>query len=294
MNRTLRARLSGGTTLILKQAVPWVAKYPQIPAPVDRLQAEAAFYRTIAGCEALCRHTPKLLGEDPAEHLLCLEDLGEGGDLTRLYTHGPSPRHDEQIGVLVDWLGTLHGLAVDPVAVPDNGAMRQLNYTHIFDVPFSADSGVNLSAVLREQQAHLGSDPDVRRQAWALGDLYLGANGADRRTVLLHGDYYPGSWLEHPERTVAVIDPEFAFAGPPEFDVGVFTAHLLMAGYPEAAIADHLSRYREPAGFSAALASGFAGIEVIRRLLGVAQLPLDADDDTRSAWLDWAREAMIQ
>ena len=36
MNRTLRARLAD-RSLVLKQSVPYVAKYPHIPAPVERI-----------------------------------------------------------------------------------------------------------------------------------------------------------------------------------------------------------------------------------------------------------------
>jgi 5-methylthioribose kinase len=50
-----------------------------------------------------------------------------------------------------------------------------------------------------------------------------------------------------------------------------------------------LQNYVTPAGFSYPVAMGFAGMEIIRRLLGVAQLPLAADVATRSAWLRTAR-----
>ena len=38
--------------------------------------------------------------------------------------------------------------------------------------------------------------------------------------TLLHGDYYPGSWMRVRER-LYIIDPEFSFAGPKEFDLGI-------------------------------------------------------------------------
>ena len=44
MNTVKRAQLSNGTSLLLKQAFPFVKKYPSIPAPADRLQQEAFFY----------------------------------------------------------------------------------------------------------------------------------------------------------------------------------------------------------------------------------------------------------
>lgn len=293
MNRLLRVRLAS-RSFILKQAVPYVARYPQIPAPVTRLQAEAAFYRTIAPYPGLSRHTPELLGEDPGEHLLCLQDLGRLGDLTRLYAEGPGSDHDQALSVLTRWLAGLHGLAIDAAGVPPNHAMRELNHTHIFQVPFDPDNGVALSGELSDHQRRLAGDGALRDRARFLGQIYLGAASHESRAALLHGDYYPGSWLEHAETTVAIIDPEFSFAGPPEFDVGVFMAHLIMSGYSQAAVAAAIRDYQAPPGFSAALADGFAGIEVIRRLLGVAQLPLQADDDTRCGWLHWARCAVLQ
>jgi 5-methylthioribose kinase len=290
MNRTLRARLPG-RTLILKQAVPYVAKYPDIPAPVGRLDAEAAFYRAIAGHEALRRHTPALLAEDPAEHLLCIEDLGEAADLTRWYADGPRAGDDALLDTLVDWLGELHGLDATSVEFPANLDMRRLNHAHIFEVPFDPGNGVPLSGVLGSQQTRLAKDEALLSKAAELGARYLAE--PDGNAVLLHGDFYPGSWLEQPGTRVAVIDPEFGFVGPAEFDLGVLRAHLTFAGFQEDAIDTHLDRYRAPAGFDPALARAYAGIEIIRRLLGVAQLPLTTDDETRARWITDARRMML-
>ncbi|TFG71242.1 MAG: hypothetical protein E4H26_12695 [Flavobacteriales bacterium] len=46
--------------------------------------------------------------------------------------------------------------------------------------------------------------------------------------TLLHGDYYPGSWMTVGDQFY-VIDPEFGFVGFAEFDLGVMVAHLIMA-----------------------------------------------------------------
>jgi 5-methylthioribose kinase len=234
-----------------------------------------------------------VVGADPAQHLLCLEDLGEGGDLTCLYVDGPSPRHDDQLAGLARWLGCLHALPVEAAAMPANNAMRQLNHAHVFEVPFDEHNDVPLSAALRDRQQTLAGDAALRREVAVLGALYLGDRRHTSPPALLHGDYYPGSWLAHPTRTVAVIDPEFGFVGPPEFDVGVFTAHLIMAGFSDDHMASQLTHYRVPHRFSHDLASAFAGVEVIRRLLGVAQLPLPANDATRLGWLDRARRAVL-
>jgi len=293
MNRVLRARLPS-RTLILKQAVPWVAKYPDITAPVDRLEAEAAFYRALAGEEPLRHRTPKLLGEDSAEHLLCLEDLGGAADLTRWYADGPRRGDEELVNNLVDWLGSLHALdvAAAGVDVPTNLEMRRLNHAHIFEIPFDAGNGVPLSGPVASQQARLTADGAVRERARALGERYLAQPGP--QAVLLHGDFYPGSWLEQPETGVAVIDPEFAFLGPAEFDLGVLQAHLTFAGFARDMIDGFLRRYRAPPEFDAALSRSYAGMEIIRRLLGVAQLPLEVDDATVTGWISDARRMVLE
>ena len=96
-----------------------------------------------------------------------------------------------------------------------------------------------------------------------------------------------------------MIDPEFAFPGDPEVDVGCALAHLALARQPlEAA---RLLRNHYEAGVRAPLDSTwlarYAGVEVMRRLLGVAQLPLPEPErstpDFRLALLEGSRAAML-
>ena len=47
MNCVIRVKLPA-RSLILKQARPWVEKYPSIAAPIERASAEARFYRFAA------------------------------------------------------------------------------------------------------------------------------------------------------------------------------------------------------------------------------------------------------
>jgi len=101
-----------------------------------------------------------------------------------------------------------------------------------------------------------------------LGALYL-KDGPS----LLHGDFSPGSWLKT-DGSVWVIDPEFCFYGPPEFDLGVMIAHLYLADQKTDLIARLFEGYKPLAVFSRPLALQFAGVEIMRRLIGVAQLPL--------------------
>jgi len=71
---------------------------------------------------------------------------------------------------------------------------------------------------------------------------------------------------------VYVIDPEFCFYGPPEWDLGVMAAHIYFAGQSPLSINGVFSRYAEAASLDRSLALQFAGVEIMRRLIGVAQL----------------------
>lgn len=301
MNRTLRVRLKT-RTLVLKQSVSYVAKYPSIAAPLERIAVEAAFYRVTATSQPIAARMPRVLGYDADNHLLALQDLGSAADFTDLYaSDGSAQRTDisaSDRAMLLDWLGKLHGLTVADAetALLENRAMRALNHAHIFDIPLRADNGVALDPItagLAEAAAPYHADAQLRNRMAQLGEIYLGTAPHASAPALLHGDYYPGAWLRDPVAGVRVIDCEFAFIGAAEFDVGVLIAHFTFARLSQADLMDALKRYVAPAGFSMPLALAFAGAEVIRRLLGVAQLPLRADLETKRVWLAAARQFVV-
>ncbi len=297
MNRAMRVQLAATATepatVILKQALPFVAKYPDIPAPIERGATEAAFYAAINADVLLAQHMPALLGFDPIEHLLCLEDLGPSADMTSMYSErNPAAiTSDKRLTGLIDWLSRLHALPISPAAFPENAAMRRLNHEHIFTLPFDPESPVELPAALADLRVRLNNDQPLRARIQHLGNIYLGSAATQSRPALLHGDFYPGSWLNDKHRDCRIIDPEFAFVGPAEFDVGVMLAHLTFAGYSQQARMQLMSSYVPPPRFAQSLARQFCAIEILRRLLGVAQLPLQANVD---AQLQWATEASAQ
>ena len=83
-----------------------------------------------------------------------------------------------------------------------------------------------------------------------------------------------------------VIDPEFCFVGPPEFDLGVLAAHWIFCGGQSNRAAVDRVVNASSQQVSEGLVFGFAGAELIRRLVGVAQLPLNADLQRRTKWLE--------
>ena len=271
MNFVLRVQ-TNDRSFIIKQARPWVEKFPSIDAPVERTEVEASFFTTLQPHEPISSFIPTCIGFDPDSFILATEDLGVGADYSFLYQPNAT-LNQEEINSLLHFLNLLHSLPA-PATFPDNQAMRALNHEHIFNFPFVEDNGFNLDEVepgLQRISLLYKKDIFLKEKIKKCGEVYL-AKGKH----LLHGDFYPGSWLKV-EEGLKVIDPEFGFVGPAEFDLGVLIAHLMMAQQEPLVIQAILDGYQQPIGFDEALLAQFAGIEIMRRIIGIAQLPLALD-----------------
>jgi 5-methylthioribose kinase len=296
MNLTLRVTTSS-RSFIVKQARPWVEKYPEIDAPARRAEVEIAFYQTARSSEKLRRSMPELLGSDPSSGVLVLEDLGEAQDFTWLYRG--QALASEPLEELVDFLVTLHSLP-DAAIAPnraffENREMRALNHEHMFRFPLAADNGLDLDAItpgLASAAEELKNDPSYSESVTNLGAQYL----SDGET-LLHGDYFPGSWLGT-EDGVRIIDAEFCLLGTPAIELGVMLGHLHLADQPEEIRDALVSLYCERAKILddelVRLTRRFAGAEIMRRLIGVAQLPLSYGLERKVDLLKLSRQLVLR
>lgn len=269
-------------TFILKQARPWVEKYSEIAAPFDRALVEGEFYTSV-------RHTaaevfmPTLHWVDERSRILCLEDLGTLGDFTNVY-RGVTIQ-SEELEHLCCFLSFLH-CSRSQLA---NREMRGLNHLHIFVLPFQRDNKIDLERFTPGLQPIAETVKENRllvTRAAELGQLYLSEAGG----FLLHGDYFPGSWLRGGV-AAKVIDPEFGFGGPREFDLGVMFAHLVIAGVRSARAA--IDSYAHWKDLDEDLVRGFAGVEILRRLLGVAQLPITFDLKRKQELVEEAMQLVL-
>ena len=291
MNLVLRVR-TNQRSLIIKQARPWVEKYPQIAAPVKRVAAEAKYYLLHRHHPELRKHTPTPFGHDEENFLLALEDLGENSDFLRIYQRGSVVTHDE-LGVLVEYINLLHNtdFAEEGRTFPHNGELKALNHEHIFRYPYALDNGFDLDTIqegLQKASIAYKTDQTLKARVDELGSVYL-AKGP----CLLHGDYYPGSWLST-EGGIKIIDPEFAHFGRPEFDVGVMLAHMTMAQMPNDLLRAVNDTYQRPSGFDDELAVAFRGVEMLRRIIGLAQLPLELELEEKRDLLEKGRSMILK
>lgn len=289
MNFTLRVD-TGERTFIIKQSRGYVEKFPEVTAPSDRALREAEFYELIDGKPSLRALMPKITGVDVGNFVLVMEDLGKGKDYTFLYRKGEE-LSDEEMLKLVDFAAELHKYSGATASqMIRNHHMRRLNHEHIFQYPYIADNGLDLDDILpglQEASKKYKADEELKRKVKEIGKVYLSDEGEN----LLHGDYFPGSWLKT-DKGIKIIDPEFCFFGPPEFEIGVMIAHLKLADQPRELIDKALQRYTAQADLDDKLRQKFTATEVLRRILGLAQLPLEIDLEQRKQLMQEAAETL--
>ena len=234
---------------------------------------------------------PALLGMDPINNILALEDLGHASDYTHLYGMRTKLTANE-IKSLAVYLTNLHHSFYKENLDDEfqNIEMRTLNHQHIFAYPFMEDNGFNLDNVqdgLQEVAGPYKSDNELKDIILNVGKLYL-----SKGHYLLHGDFYPGSWLKG-ENGLKIIDPEFCFYGPFEFDLGVMMAHLIMTRHEDHVIEDLYNHYTPRESINKSHLHWFTGIEIMRRLIGLAQLPLALDLNEKKELLRYARQLIL-
>jgi 5-methylthioribose kinase len=271
MNLTLRIHTST-RRFILKQSRPWVEKYPEIEAPWDRSESELRFYQRVSSMAGVAERMPQLLGGEAADRVLLLEDLSGARDLASLYSEPKTAELREvEIDALAAYLSALHAGTRGRVGVElANRQMRALNHAHIFVIPLQAADGAEVDTFepgLGKAAQRLLSDAEYLARVRETGERYL-RDGA----CLLHGDFFPGSWLRS-DRGLRVIDPEFSFPGDPEVDLGCAVAHLALAQQP-VEVAERFLRGYSAGALDPLWLARYAAVEVMRRLIGVAQLPL--------------------
>lgn len=286
MNFTFRLTFDDQDTVIIKQSPPYCARFPDIPAPERRILSEFKYYELSAMDDFLTAHSPGLLGLDEELRIAYISDLGVATDFEYLYAQQKKLDKDTCQN-LVRYLVSLHSLIIPDDIEFDNFAMRELNHAYIFQLPYLADDdAIDLDTVtdgLQEIAKPYKNDDELRQAAKELGELYF-----KKSRTLIHGDYYPMSWIET-DKGLFVIDPEFGFLGLAEIDLGVFLAHMVLSNNFEVAMSSINELYGD---YDSSLVAKFCAVEVFRRITYVSQLPLINSLEFKAELLSKAAEAL--
>ena len=299
MNCTLRVR-TNQRSFIVKQSREWVEKYPDIPAPEHRRLGEIEFYELVAKDSAVATMMPGLLNVDRINRVAQFTDLGEAADYSSVYVEPDLVT--KILPELCRWLRQLHDIefVVSERARLSNRDMRDLNHEYLYHFPLSNTNEFNLDEFTPGLQVvgdTLKNNTEYVDAIARLGKIYLGeAEDDDLPTALLHGDFFPGAWLRGSGVSFYVIDPEFCFFGPREYDVGVLIGHLHLANVAQAVIdsvMEHYAGSTTGAALDVALVYSFAGMEIMRRIMGVAQLPLEASLARKTRLLEVSEKLVL-
>ena len=271
-------------SLIVKQAPPYIKILgPAYPLTTQRLTYEfralESYHRLAAGAAPAPHYF------DAENAVIVMEDLG-GYHLLRdaLIAGNVSQAVPMKIG---RFLGRVHrATRAEERERFDNAAMQALTAEYVFTLPFTAHETNFYTAELTDKVARLKADEAFLQKARLLKAIFL-----TEQQGLTHGDLHTGSVMARGD-SAKVIDAEFAFYGPVGFDIGLFWANYglsyfshignaavqsalktaLVRTWESYAAAFQTGGKRETLEHIFHTAVGFAGMEVLRRIIGAAHV----------------------
>jgi 5-methylthioribose kinase len=242
-NKTVLLQHSDGSSWVLKQALPKLRVQADWFSDPARIQVEAhalRYFPLVAPANTI----PKLLFEDPKQHLLAMEAVPEPHEnwKERLLSGRLDRDLITQFGRL---LADVHGRSY-----------------HLRQELFPTFKNREFFETLRLEPYYQFTGERVPEAASFLHDL-IEANRTHCAT-LVHGDYSPKNVLVYQGRLV-LLDYEVVHIGDPGFDLGFSLTHLLSKGHH---LKDHRSAflagamgYWETYKSETESASWFSGVE---------------------------------
>jgi 5-methylthioribose kinase len=283
-------------SIVLKHAPPYIKVLgPDYPLSTERLTYESraldVYNRLVSGT------SPAQYNFDAEAAVIAMEDLRNARVLRADLIAGTVDiAIAEQIG---RFMGIVHSQTyVDNVDRETaqhykrqfaNTTMQSITADYVFTFPYTEHETNFWTPGLASDVQQLKTDTDFLRQAAHLKQIFLTAQQG-----VTHGDLHTGSVLLQND-TAKVIDAEFAFYGPVGFDLGLYWANYLLSYFShqdtlsvqsalKTAIRQTWRTYTaEFKMVDARLkartlqnifhdAVGFAGLEMLRRLIGAAHV----------------------
>ncbi len=299
-----------GSSAVIKQALPYVRLVGESwPLTIQRNRFERQAFAVYA--TMVPDLVPRVYHEDDERALFVMEDLSRLRLVRQgLIARQPFPRLAGDIGrfcaeTLIRTSDFYLGSAEKKRLVAQfiNPELCKITEDLVLTDPFYDATSNSYPPELQPAVDALWDDSRAQTNIAGLRHAFM-----TRAEALLHGDLHTGSIMGSPEET-KVMDAEFAFFGPIGFDVGMFIANLFLSAVAHMARNTPESRAYAETMWDAASetwdvfemqaqslldaapvwrlpdeacdeliqqvlrdAVGFAGAEVIRRTIGLAQV----------------------
>lgn len=283
-------------SLVLKQAPPYIKILgPDYPLPSERLTYES---RSLEVYNQFASETvPKQYYFDSESAVILMEDL-RGYSLLR--DDLIAGQVNQTIPVLIGkFMGSVHSLTysmnLDKASVDKyqedfaNTVMQSITADYVFTFPFMEHETNFYTDELEPDVKRLKMDGVFLQQASDLKAIFL-----TEQHGLTHGDLHTGSVMVKGD-SAKVIDSEFAFYGPVGFDIGLYWANYLLSYFSHLDNAEVQSKLKNAiiqtwdsytTEFQMLNTSqksdvlqhifhesvGFAGMEMLRRIVGAAHV----------------------
>ena len=283
-------------SLVLKHAPPYIKILgPDYPLSTERLTFES---RALDVYNRLASGTvPVQYDFDVDAAVIAMEDLRDAHVLRDALIAGTvDTAIAEQVG---RFMGIAHSETyVDSIGAATaqhyrqqfaNATMQSITADYVFTFPFTEHETNFWTRGLEPDVQQLKTDAGFLRQTERLKRIFLTA-----KQGVTHGDLHSGSVLVQND-TAKVIDAEFAFYGPVGFDLGLYWANYFLSYFShqdtvsvqsalKTAVVQVWETYTAEftmadAGLKSEMlgnifqdAVGFAGLEMLRRLIGAAHV----------------------
>jgi len=222
------------------------------------LKAEAAFCQLIENYEYLSRFMPLFRGYDEGEKILIYDSIEDGKNLSTLYNNRIIEH--EEIQLLTKWLSLLHRLRFEKNIRGQFDTSNNKIFSGLFKQEIPAAILENDAAYSGEMillYEEINKDENVLKRIDALSSIY-----AQESETLIHGNFTPSNWFRS-DSGVAIANPCFARFGSPEFDLGLFIAHLKLAQVAQEKIDIVLDSYENRDDINLTLMNHFVALEIL-------------------------------
>lgn len=216
--------------IIIKQALPYVRVIGEgWPLTLNRAVIESEALRHFA--QHVPQYVPEIYYTDPTYAITVMEDLSHLTIVrTGLASGSTYPLLSTHIGeFLAKTLFATSDFAMGPQDKRElalqfhNPELCKITENFVFTYPLFDHETNDVEPLLRPIAEQIWGDQVLLLEAAKLKQTFI-----THAEALLHGDLHTGSIFASDKET-KVIDPEFAFYGPIGFDIGLFIANTLLS-----------------------------------------------------------------